>query len=124
MHKLSAEKIAAVLMEVPGTLRALAQDRDGWRTEALEAKAELAKIAQKNRIAKIASEMETKGLDSSHSMQERLSMLEKKASEGRLDVIEEAINMSPVSRPLGEIIENLPGQAKSDLENYILGELM
>ncbi len=124
MHKLSAEKIAAVLMEVPGTLRALAQDRDGWRTEALEAKAELAKIAKRNRIVKIASEMETKGLDSSHSMQERLSMLEKKASEGRLDVIEEAINMSPVSRPLGEIIENMPGQAKSDLESYILGELM
>lgn len=124
MQKLSAEKIAAVLMEVPSTLRALAQDRDSWQHQALEAQAELAKIAQKNRIAKIASEMETKGLDGSHTMAQRLEMLEKKASEGRLDVIEEAINMSPVNRPFGEIIENLPGQARSDLENYILGELL
>jgi hypothetical protein len=124
MEKLSAEKIAAVLTEVPSTLRALDEDRNQWRDRALEAEAGMAKIAMRERITKIAGEMASKGLDAGRSMEERIQLLEKKATEGRLDAIEEAVGMSPGSRPLGEIVEQLPGQASSDLESFIMGDLV
>jgi hypothetical protein len=124
MQKISAEKIAAVLTEVPGTLRALDEERNAWRDRALDAEGQLAKHAQQQRIVKIASAMETKGLDAGRSMEERCALLEKKAAEGRLDAIEEAIEMSPANRPLGDLVEGVPGQAKDALTSFLIGDLV
>lgn len=124
MDKLSAEKIAAVLTEVPGTLRALDEDRNQWRERAEWAEGELAKHAQQARIIKVAAAMEEKGLDAGRSMEERCSLLEKKAAEGRLDAIEEAIEMSPAQRPLGDIVDGVPGNAGDDLTAFLLGDLV
>lgn len=123
MDKISEEKLAAVLVEVPATLRALGADRDLWRDKAKTAQANLDKIAQDSRIAKIAQEMETKGLDSSLSIEKKIEGLQKKAAQGRLDAIEEAVGMRPGDIPLGEIADEIPGQASSDLEQFILGDL-
>jgi len=120
--KISAEKIAAVIAEVPGTLQALDEDRNQWRTRAVSAETELTKRATADRISKIAAAMEEKGLDSSHSFEERVSMLEKQADSGRLDVIEEAIALSAADRPLGELAD-VAGHSLSDFENFILGDL-
>ena len=123
MDKLSEEKIAAVLTEVPGTLRALGTDRDQWRNRAKTAEGELRKVAQRERIVKIANELGRKGLDEGRSMDSRIELLEKKAEAGKLDAIEEALDWKPGSIPLGEIVEDVPGQAASDLEAFILGDL-
>ena len=124
MNKISAEKIAAVLTEVPSTLRALDEERNEWRDRALEAEGRLVKHAEQQRIVKIAVAMEKKGLDAGRSLEERCGLLEKKAAEGRLDAIEEAIEMSPAHRPLGDLVEGVPGQARDEFTAYLLGELV
>lgn len=124
MDKTSAEKIAAVLTEVPDTLRALDEDRNNWRERAKTAESRLAKHAQRERIVKIATAMEAKGLDAGRSMEERCDLLEKKAADGRLDAIEEAIEMSPAQRPLGDLVEGVPGNAADDLTRFLLGDLV
>jgi len=124
MEKLSAEKIAAVLTEVPETLRALDEDRNSWRERAEQAEGAVAKHAQQERIVKVAVAMEAKGLDAGRSMEERCSLLEKKAAEGRLEAIEEAIEMSPAQRPLGDLVEGVPGNAGDELTSFLLGDLV
>jgi hypothetical protein len=121
MEKISAENLA-VLTEVPGVLRALGEDRDYWRGVAEEAKVKLAEISHKERLTKVASEMTRKGVDAGRTQEELISFLEKKASEGRLDVIEEAISMSAAQVAVGELTET-PGQGLSDLEAFLIGEM-
>lgn len=120
INKTAAQKIAAVLTEVPGTLRKLAEERQYWRDRALRAEGEQQKIAQRERIEKLASEMQRKGLDASRSINDCIGLLEKKAAEGKLDVIEEAVGMSPTGRPFGELMDAMPGNARNELEQYIL----
>lgn len=120
ISKTAAQKIAAVLTEVPGTLRKLAEERQYWRDRALRAEGEHTKIAHRERIEKLATEMQRKGLDASRTTQDCINLLEKKASEGKLDVIEEAVGMSPTGRPFGELMDQVPGNARNDLESYIL----
>lgn len=124
MEKISEEKLAAVLVSVPETLRALDQERDHWRERAEAAEGELQKIAHRERIEKIADAMEAKGLDLGRDRGERIAFLEKKADGGQLEAVEQAVEMSaPQGSGLGELIESTPGQGLSDLENYLLGEL-
>jgi hypothetical protein len=120
INKTAAQKIAAVLTEVPGTLRKLAEERRYWRDRALKAEGEHTKLAQRERIEKLATEMQRKGLDASRTTADCISLLEKKAAEGRLDVIEEAVGMSPTGRPFGELMDDMPGNARNELEQYIL----
>jgi|OpeIllAssembly_1097287.scaffolds.fasta_scaffold193761_2 predicted nucleic acid-binding Zn-ribbon protein len=121
MEKLSSEKIAAVLNEVPGTLRALCEERDQWQERAKTAETQLAKIAQDQRIAKLASEMERKGLDRGRSAEDRIAALQKKASEGKLDLIEEAVKMSSAQRSMGELVDAPSGGgAVSEFEAYLM----
>lgn len=120
ISKTSAEKIAAVLTEVPGTLRKLAQERQYWRDRALQAEGEQTKLAHRDRIEKLATEMQRKGLDASRSVGDCINLLEKKAAEGKLEVIEEAVGMSPTGRPFGELMDDVPGNARNELESYIL----
>jgi len=123
MEKLSEEKIAAVMTEVPGVLRKLAGERDSWRERALAAEGHLEKQAHQARIMKIAQIMEDKGLDGGRTMEERVEALEKKASEGRLDAVEEAIGMVPQSVDMGDLVDVPTGAGASDLEQYLLGDL-
>lgn len=112
MFKISAEKVAAVLSEVPGTLRALTRERNGWQTRALQAEEELSKIAEEKRVEKLAHEIERRG-DSSRSHDDWVEFLHKKASEGRLAVIEEALDLSPHGPPLGALA-SLGSRAATD----------
>jgi hypothetical protein len=123
MEKLSGEKIAAVLTEVPGVLRGLAEERDSWRDRAVVAEQELTKRAQDDRITKIARIMEEKGLDS-RPMADRIQALTKKASEGRLDAVEEAIGMVPKGINLGELVD-VPRHsgASSDFVRFLMDDI-
>lgn len=123
MKKLSTEKVAAVLAEVPLTLRKLAREKDHWRLRALEAEQCLKKQANKVRIEKLAEEIERRGLDTSRSRSDRIALLEKKAMDGKLEVIEEAVSMSPVARPFGEFCDSLGGTGANVFEEFLLDEL-
>jgi hypothetical protein len=122
VEKLSADRVVAVLAEVPETLTKLASDRDHWMQRAVQAEAKLNEFEQASRLSKIASSIEQKNLEPGRSREEIIGMLQKKASEGRIDAVEEAIEMSVGHRPLGTL-SDVPGGGASQLENYLVGEL-
>jgi len=120
MEKISALKIAKVLSEVPGTLLALDQERNQWRDRALTAEGTLQKHAEDVRVKKIAAAMREKGL-SSASDEDQIEALRKHAKLGRLDVIEEAVNMRPEQIVFGEVADGVHGSsARSDFEQFIM----
>lgn len=124
MKKLSANQVVAVLAEAPEALTKLAAERDHWQDRAVKAEAKVQEYETSSRLNKIASKIEEKNLEPSRSRKELVEMLEKKASEGRLAVVEEAVDMSVAQRPLGTLSEfSGNNSSSSELESYILGDL-
>lgn len=123
MRKISAEKTLAVLAEVPEALMKLAQERDRWRERALSAESQLGQHQMGARMNKIASQIEQKQLEPGRSREEILEMLEKKASVGRLDAVEEAVAMSAGHRPLGSLVD-VPGNGADALTGYLVGDMV
>ena len=86
MEKISAKKLASVVLSAASTIRKLAAERDSWRKVAEERMTH-------DEAVKVAAAMEERGLVGSISRDELISSLEKAASEGRLDVIKEAVEL-------------------------------
>lgn len=120
--KISAQKAVAVFSEVPSTLRALAVERDEALNKLAAVKEELHAYHLRERVEKIASEMEAKNIQPGLSGSERRELLMKKAGEGRLDAVEQAVEMSAPDKALGFLGE-LPGNGADQLTSYLLGDL-
>lgn len=123
MRKLSAQKAIAVLSEVPSALRSLVAERDDALQKLAAATEELGRYRLDERIGKIASAMEAKNIQPGLSGDERRELLMKKAEAGQLDAVEQAVDLSAGSRPLGHL-GDAPGNGGDQLTSYLLGDLV
>lgn len=122
MRKISAQKAIAVLAEVPSTLRALAGERDEALHKLASVQEELATYHLRERVEKIASSMEAKNIQPGLSTSERRDLLMKKAEEGHLDAVEQAVDLATPERAFGFLGE-VPGNGADPLTSYLLGDL-
>jgi len=123
--KISAAQAAQVYAEVPGVLRALVSERDELRTKLAGVETKLREYEKSDRIEKIARTMETKGIDPGTTFEEKVERIKEAETRGRkLDVIEEAIEMSAPNGALGKLAgAEAPGNGADALTAYILGGL-
>ena len=123
--KISAAQAAQVFAEVPGVLRKLASERDTLTEKLAAAEGELAQYRLKERMAKIATKMASKGINGL-SAEEHFENVKEAHAQGRsLDAIEEAVEMTSPTGGMGKIAEDQTGNASgaSALESYLLGSI-
>lgn len=114
MIKLSSEKAAAVLAQVSPALRALSQENQELREK-------VAHYEKRERVVKLASEMEEKRLDPETSFEEKVSKL---MASQKLETIEEAVHLSAPQLKIASLSDGQVsgGDAVSTFESAILGE--
>lgn len=110
--KLSSDEVAATLSQVGPTLRALSVENTGLKEK-------VAAYERKERVEKIASAMQEKGLDHDTSHAEKVESL---MDSDDLDVVERAIEMSAPQIKLATVSDHPgnPSDAKSAFETGIL----
>lgn len=118
MNKLSSEKIAQVLADTRMVLLSVTDERD-------KLAAENAQMKRHAEAEKLASKMHEKGvrMDTEHS--ELVSELEKAAEDGRLPVIQEAVDLvGPQNGFTGRLSsDDVAGGGSNAFESYILGNV-
>jgi hypothetical protein len=120
MDKISHAQIAEVLTDASAALRA-----QGAYIGELEEK--LASKDRRDRVEKLASEMHRKGLELDTSVDDLATRLEKAAEAGKLDAVEQAVDL--VGPDMGQKLASLTNDAESgsspatssDLERFIVG---
>ncbi len=120
MDKLSSDQVDRVLRVVPETLRSLAGERDYWRKTA-EA------YMRRGSAEKVAHAMHAKGVNVDVDLGSLIEQLEKKAEEGQLDRIAEAVDLiapQDMGRKIASVGEDTTGTSSStDFERYIMGSV-
>jgi len=119
MEKLSADKVLAVFGSVPSTLRKLASERDAAQVENLELKRQLRELRLNERVEKIAQEVHDKGIQQGRTVEETREFLLQKAAAGKLDIIEQAVDMTSRQASLG-ILGDLPKGGESSLDEFVV----
>ncbi len=115
--KLSNAQITEVLADVPGTLRKLASDNKELREK-------LAAFQLRERTTKIANAMHSKNIHAEVPLEDLIVYLEKQAAEGKLDVIEQAVDFRApdMGDKLAQLTTDERGtSSSSDLERFIVG---
>jgi hypothetical protein len=115
--KISHAQVAEVLADVPATLRKVAEENKSLKEK-------VAAYELRERTTKIASEMHRKNIHTDVSHDELVAHLEKQASEGKLDVIEKAIEYAApdMGTKLAQLTSDERGtSSSSDLERFIVG---
>jgi hypothetical protein len=118
MKKLSNAQKAQVLQDASFALRTMAAERD----------VALAKVAQMERRAdaeKLAAEMHNKGLELDTEFGDLASGLEKAADEGRLPVIQQAVEMVAPNMDIkvGSVSDQIVAEGPSQLERFLVGDV-
>lgn len=109
-NEFGIQEARALLKQAGSTIRNLVEENKGLRTK-------VATSQKKDRIAKIAMEMEDKGLNQELSFEEKIAALEEARN---LEVTEEAIKMAaPQKFGLGGPSDH-PGMGESAFEAFIL----
>lgn len=119
MEKISYSKIAQVLEDTKTALLSVTSERDKLASENASLKRHL-------EADKLASVMHAKGLRLNEGHDELVADLEKAAEEGRLPVIQEAVDMVAPNMGLSGIHmtdDVAPGAGGNPLESYILGSV-
>ena len=119
MNKLSNAQIAEVLTDASATLRT----QQAYISE-LEQK--IASGERRDRVEKLAAEMHRKGLEVDTNVMDLADRLEKAASAGKIDTIEQAVDLvgPDMGTKLAQLTNDLPGAvagASSDFEQFIVG---
>lgn len=114
MNKLASNEVAATLSQVGPTLRALSEEN-------VALKEKVAAYQRQERIEKIATVMEDKGLDRDNSFEQRVVNLSNH-DDSRLNAVEEAIEMSAPQIKLASVSDHAgnPSDATSAFEAAIL----
>jgi hypothetical protein len=122
MIKLS--DVRRFLNHVSGTLRTLAEEREQNLQKIASLELELGKHQYKQRIEKIAENMEDKGPFQGSSLQERMAYIEKAAADGaKLETLEQAVGMIARDGSLGTLAkEKAAGNSKAGFISSILEE--
>lgn len=100
MNKLSSDDVRGTLAQVGPTLRALSEENSTLKEK-------LAHYQKMERVAKLASTMQNKGLNPETTMEEKVAALMQRDN---LHVIEEAVSMSAPQIKLAEVSDR-PGSA-------------
>lgn len=114
MEKIASTKVAGILSQVGPTLRALSDENCALKEK-------LAFFEKKDRVEKIASQMEAKHLNTDSNYSEKVARL---MNEDNLDVMEKAIELSAPQVKLAALSDE-PGNAAdaiSRAEAAILGD--
>lgn len=116
--KLSAAKVAQVLLDAQHSLLSVTAERDKLAAENAELKTRM-------EVEKLAAEMHKKGCRLDVEYEDLVQDLEKAAMEGRLPTIQEAVDMvAPnvgLSGPL--VSDDVPGGGMTSLEGFIMGSV-
>ena len=119
MNKLSNEKAAQALHDSADILRAVVAERD-------EAISKLATVERRREAEKLASVMHAKGLHQDVDSDVLADSLEKAAEQGRLPIIQEAVDMMGSHNMNFAQINNdevNQGGGSSSLENFVMGHV-
>jgi hypothetical protein len=116
MQKLSSQKIAQVLEDTRTVLLSVTDERD-------KLAARCAELETRQEAEKLAFTMHDKGLELDTPIEDLVAGLEKRASEGGLDTIKEAVSMVAPNMGLAASVTDEPrgGGDGSNLMNYVLG---
>ena len=111
MNKISSKDASALLKQAGAAIRSLTKDREELREK-------LAEHEKSARVAKLAREMEDKGLQADLTFEEKVAALQKAKD---LEVTEEAIKLAaPQNQVFGRLSDE-PGQgASSAFESFIM----
>ncbi|MDD1711148.1 MAG: hypothetical protein LUQ37_09605 [Methanoregulaceae archaeon] len=114
MNKMSSEKVAQILGQVGPTLRALAEENTSLKEK-------VAFYEKRERVEKIASDMETKNLDPETGYDQKVEQL---MNSDELDVVEKAISMSAPQIKLAALSDHPgnPSDATSAFAAAIVGD--
>jgi hypothetical protein len=110
MNKLSSTKVAEVLAQVPIALRAQQQ-------EIADLKEKIASFEKRDRVTKIASEMNAKNLSPETSFEEKVAALMERDD---LEVYEKAINLSAPQIKLAALSDH-PGNPTNAEDAFVAG---
>jgi hypothetical protein len=118
MDKLSSQKVAQVLADTQKVLLSVTAERDKLASDN-------AVMLRRMEAEKLASAMHDKGVRLELDRDELVGELEKAAEDGRLPVIQEAVDMvAPNMGFTGTLTsDDVAGGGASGLESYILGNV-
>lgn len=119
MPELDKEKVAKVLADAGVMLKSVAAERDKLASEN-------AFLKRHFEAKKLASAMHAKGLNIDVDYETLVGSLEKAAEDGRLPVIQEAVEMvGPNMGSIGTLTSDdvAAGGGTSAFENFILGDV-
>ena len=116
IKKLASDEVAATLAQVGPTLRALSQENQ-------ELKEKVAAYMKRDRVEKIASEMEEKGLEPDTSREDKVNNLLGRGDDD-LEVVERAIEMSAPQVKLASVSDHPsnPSDATSAFVAGLMGD--
>ena len=122
MPRLDMHKVAQLLEDSASTVLRMKEER----AQNLEKMAQLQQaneaLVRRMEVEKLAAEMHSKGLHSDTPLDELTARLEKRAEEGKLPVIKEALSIAGPNM-LGDtsLDEKVAGAGPSELERCITG---
>ncbi|MFH1834332.1 MAG: hypothetical protein ABH877_04845 [bacterium] len=117
LHMTDAHK---VLRQVPETLRGLSKHAQALETENAGLRTKLAQYELRDRAVKLANVLQEKGLNEDMSFEQKVAALMREPD--KLEVREEAAKIAARQMTLGGLDEERPGNGKTQLEAYILGD--
>lgn len=110
MNKIAHTKVAEVLAQVGPAMRALRAENDVLTEK-------VAQYEKKARAQKIANEMQAKNLNPESTLEDKVDSLMEE-EDGRLDIIEAAIDMSAPQIKLAALSDH-PGSGSDATEAFI-----
>ena len=114
MNKLSSTKVAGVLAQVPGTLRALSEENTALKEK-------LAHYQKMERVTKIASSMQAKNLDPDSDYNQKVEHL---MGSNDLDVVEKAIELSAPQIKLAALSDSPGNSGGVDAESAFVSGIL
>jgi ribosomal protein S7 len=106
MDKISNAQAGQMMKLAAENLRALSEENVGLRTQNDELITKVASYEKRERVEKIAKAMESKGLESELSFEEKVAGLSKRDN---LDVVEEAVGMSAPQMKIASVHDDGTG---------------
>ncbi len=116
MNKLASADVARTLSAIPQTLVKMASKIDAQATRIKQLESELNSVRRADEVAKIASEMHSKGFGQGRSVGELEAYLDKTD----LRVVKQALELQPPQFQFGSVGER-SNTASSMLDKIVLG---
>lgn len=118
-----SEKTAQVLQDAANIVRAVSAERDALAEKLAAQQAKISMYERRVSAEKVAAKMHQKGINIDTEFPDLVANLEKAASEGKLDTIEEAVEMvgPDMGMKTASINYDAPAATGSDFERFLTG---